>query len=222
MRAQLPLRGLRHRHPKRKVIPLPVRVVDGHNRFATMRAVFDCRYCCSGERMKAVMNRDRLACTMGFVGGSTRQHDMRTWLEIRSTSRRPGLRTAWPQTFWETTGVCRRCSGTYLGEFRHEGAARRCGDVHGRNEAAECDAALAELVDVDADSPGETCQPVEVEVEGDEDITAAQAVDTGREFRVIGRGAGDAERVQLAVEGPTSFGGGATGVADGTHGMCPR
>ena len=61
-----------------------------------------------------------------------------------------------------------------------------------------------------------------VEVEGDEDITAAQVVETDREVRVIGRGAGDAERVELAVEDPTSFGGGATGVADGTHGMCPR
>ena len=87
-------------------------------------------------------------------------------------------------------------------------------------EVAESDAVLAELVDAGAEPAGEALQPVEVEVEGDEDITAAQVVETGDEVRVIGRGAGGAERIEFAVEDPTSFGGGATGVADETRGVC--
>ena len=46
-----------------------IRVGDHHSRFAAMRVVFE-RFCPdTGERMKTVMDGDRLACTMGFVGG---------------------------------------------------------------------------------------------------------------------------------------------------------
>ena len=44
---------------------------DRHNRFAAMRAVFDARYTGPCERVKTVMDDDRLVCTMGFVGGFT-------------------------------------------------------------------------------------------------------------------------------------------------------
>ena len=75
-------RGAVYRHPQRKVIPLPLRIGDRHNRFAAMRAVFDGCYASSSEWMKTVMNRNRLFCTMGFVGGSTRPRATRIWREI--------------------------------------------------------------------------------------------------------------------------------------------
>ena len=99
---------------------------------------------------------------------------------------------------------------------RQEGAARRLGGVHGRIGAAKSDAVVAELVVAGAEPAGETPQPVEVEVEDDKDITAAQLVETRGEVRAIGRGAGGAERVECA--GATSFGGG----ADEVHEMYPR
>ena len=49
------LRSLLNRHPQRKVIPLPLRIGDRHNRFAAMRAVFDGRYASSSEWMKTVI-----------------------------------------------------------------------------------------------------------------------------------------------------------------------
>ena len=62
-------RRFRRGHPQRNVIPPFIRIGDHHNRFAAMRAVFE-RLCPgSGERMKTAMDGDRLACTMGFMGG---------------------------------------------------------------------------------------------------------------------------------------------------------
>lgn len=44
----------------------------GHNRLPTMGAVADRLHPGSGKRMKTVMNRDRLAQLVGFMGGSAR------------------------------------------------------------------------------------------------------------------------------------------------------
>ena len=71
-----------------------------------------------------------------------------------------------------------------------KGPARRRGGVHGRVDRSESDAALVEFVDEGDELAGAAPEPVEVEVEDDEDIAAAQVVEAGGEARAIGRGAG--------------------------------
>ena len=74
-----------------------------------MRAVFDGRYASSSEWMKTVMNRDRLGCTMGFVGGSTRRPATRIWHGIRSRLRRREWPTALALTFSTRSVARQRC-----------------------------------------------------------------------------------------------------------------
>ena len=71
-----------------------------------------------------------------------------------------------------------------MGSGLQEGAARRRGSVNGRIESTEPDAALAELVDEGDEFADEASQPLEVEY--DEDVTAAHVVAAGRL-----RGSGD-------------------------------
>ena len=77
-----------------RLLSFNVRLADRHNRFAAMRAAFDGRYASSSEWMKTVMNRDRLVCTMGFVGGSTRPRATHTLGGTRSKSLPFGYPTA--------------------------------------------------------------------------------------------------------------------------------
>ena len=111
----------------------------------------------------------------------------------------------------------------------HEGPARRRGGVHGRVEGAESDTALVELVDEGDELAG--AAPDTVEVEDDEDIALARAIQARRQVGTIGRGAagvilehalaaGGVQSVELSVEDLADFGGGDAGVADEAHGVC--
>ena len=77
-------------------------------------------------------------------------------------------------------------------------------------------------------APGEA--PQSVEIEDDEDVTVAQVVEARGEVRAIGLrpggvifehtfAAGGVERVALAVEDLSAFGGGDAGVPDEIHGV---
>ena len=87
-RAQTPLRCFRRRHPPWKVIPLPIGIGDNDNRFAAMRPVFQRRCPGTSERMKTVIDRDRLIHLVGFVCGSTQRRVMRIYSVTPSRRRR--------------------------------------------------------------------------------------------------------------------------------------
>ena len=89
--AQAPLRCFRRGYPPRKVIPPPIRIGDHYDRFRAMRSVFE-RLCPGfSERIKTVVDCNRLVPTAGFVCGSTRPRGMRISHAIPSRFRQQNL-----------------------------------------------------------------------------------------------------------------------------------